>query len=142
MKKYEYIEHTADARFKAFGATAEEAFANAAEAMFNVMIDTSGIEPQITEYIELQAPDMENLLVDWLSELLYLFEVNMVVFSSFEVFAIEKKGDEYLLSAKAEGEPLDPGKHVFDTEVKAVTYNDLGVQITSQGVTVRITVDT
>ncbi|RNI13828.1 archease [Methanohalophilus sp. RSK] len=142
MKKYEYIEHTADARFKAFGKTAEEAFANAAQAMFNVMIDTSGINPQITEYIELQAPDLENLLVDWLSELLYLFEVNMVVFSSFEVFAIEKEGDEYLLSAKAEGEPLDLKKHIFDTEVKAVTYNDLGVQITSQGVTVRITVDT
>lgn len=142
MKKYEFIEHTADARFKAFGATAEEAFANAAQAMFNVMIDTSGINSQITEYIELQAPDLENLLVDWLSELLYLFEVNMVVFSRFEVFAIEKKGDGYLLSAKAEGEPLDLEKHIFDTEVKAVTYNDLGVQITSQGVTVRITVDT
>ena len=74
--RYEFLHHIADAKFRAFGSTMEEAFENAALAMFNIMIDTSGYEPEQVRDFELTAQDTRRLLVDWLSELLYLFEVD------------------------------------------------------------------
>lgn len=140
--KYEYLEHTADARFKAYGETIEEAFANAAVAMFNVMINTSKVDCKHTENIELTAPEIDDLLVDWLSELLFLFEVDFIAFGKFEVESITQENGEYRLSARASGEELDLEKHEIDTEVKAVTYNDLKVEEIPEGFMVQVTVDT
>ena len=76
MKTYELIDHTADVGIKAYGKTLSEAFENAAKGMFDIITDSSEIE-SIGQYnIELEAPDLEQLLVDWLSELLYLFEIH------------------------------------------------------------------
>lgn len=125
--KYEYMEHTADARFRAYGENLEKAFENAAEAMFNVMIDTSGIPCRICVPIEVEADDPEMLLVEWLSELLYVFEVDSIIFSSFSVIRITRPDEIYSLTATACGESIDLNKHEFETEVKAVTYNNLCV---------------
>jgi SHS2 domain-containing protein len=74
QKQYEYMEHTADVKFLAYGKTLEEVFENAALAMFNVIIDTDKVSGETTREVFLKSPDLEFLLVDWLSELLYLFE--------------------------------------------------------------------
>ncbi|WP_445474062.1 archease [Methanococcoides methylutens] len=140
--RYEYLEHTADAKFKAYGKTIEEAFENAAVAMFNVMINTSKVDCAHTENIELTAPDIDDLLVDWLSELLFLFEVDFIAFGKFEVESIEQKDGEYTLSGRASGEEIDLEKHEIDTEVKAVTYNELKVEEVPEGFMVQVTVDT
>ena len=141
-KGYEYLEHTADAKFRAYGTTLEEAFQNAAVAMFNVMIDTSKISDEVLEKIELISEDLDGLLVDWLAELLYLFEVEQTVFSKFKIDGIKKKDGIYSLSAIAYGETLDLSRHHFDTEVKAVTYNSLKVEETTGGFVVQVVVDT
>ena len=141
-KGYEYLEHTADAKFRAYGTTLEEAFQNAAVAMLNVMIDTSMISDEISEKIELTSEDLDGLLVDWLSELLYLFEVEQVVFGKFKIDGIKEKDGNYSLSALAYGEHLDLSRHNFDTEVKAVTYNSLKVEEMTDGWVVQIVVDT
>jgi SHS2 domain-containing protein len=142
VKKYEYMEHTADARFRAYGDSPAEAFANAAEAMFNVMADTSGIECKKNVAVEVNSDDPEMLLVDWLSELLYHFEVDSVIFGTFTIHKITTSATGCHLSATACGEPTDPGKHSFQTEVKAVTYNHLLFEETDGGVMVQVTVDT
>ena len=141
-KGYEYLEHTADAKFRAYGTTLEEAFQNAAVAMFNVMIDTGIISDEVSEKIELTSADLDGLLVDWLSELLYLFEVEQVVFGKFKIDCITEHDGGYSLSANAFGEPLDLTRHKFDTEVKAVTYNELKVEETMDGWVVQVVVDT
>ena len=84
-KKYEYLEHTADIKFQAYGDTLEEVFENAALAMFNVIIDTEKVSGETEREVLLTSPDLESLLVDWLSELLYLFEVDEVVFWKFQL---------------------------------------------------------
>ncbi|MGM0771824.1 MAG: archease [Halobacteriota archaeon] len=140
--KYEYLEHTADAKFRAYGKTVEEAFENAAVAMFNVMINTSKVDCIHTEDIELISPEIDDLLVDWLSELLFLFEVDFMAFGKFEVTSITQENGEYKLSASASGEEIDLEKHEIDTEVKAVTYNELKVEETTEGFMVQVTVDT
>ncbi len=141
-KGYEYLEHTADAKFRAYGTTLEEAFQNAAVAMFDVMIDTGTISDEVSEKIELTSADLDGLVVDWLSELLYLFEVERVVFGKFKIGGITEKDGNYSLSAIAYGESLDLSRHKFDTEVKAVTYNSLKVEETMDGWVVQVVVDT
>ena len=141
-KGYEYLEHTADAKFRAYGTTLEEAFQNAAVAMLNVMIDTSKISDEVSEKIELTSEDLDGLLVDWLAELLYLFEVEQIVFGKFKIDDIIENDGIYSLSAIAYGEPLDLSRHNFDTEVKAVTYNSLKVEEMTDGWVVQVVVDT
>jgi len=126
--KYEYLYHIADAKFKAYGSTLEEAFENAAIAMFNVMINTSGLPASEPRDIKIRSPDIKMLLVEWLSELLYLFEVDGIIFSEFKIDLIEKTGGGFSLKGKASGEPVDPVRHNFDTQVKAVTFHDLQVE--------------
>ena len=83
MKTYELIDHTADVGVKAYGKTISEAFENAAKGMFDIITDKSEIE-NIGQYnIELKAPDLEQLLVDFLSDLLFLNSAKNLVFSFF-----------------------------------------------------------
>ncbi len=142
-KKYEYLYHIADAKFRAYGATLEEAFENAALAMFNVMIDTSKVESKELRKIEITSPDIKMLLADWLSELLYMFEVDDIVFCEFNISRIEKSGEEFSLTGKAWGEPIDLSRHRFDAQVKAVTLHELEVEQDDGGAFwVQVVVDT
>jgi SHS2 domain-containing protein len=85
MKTYELIEHTADVGIKAYGKNISEAFENAAKGMFDIITDKSEIESTGEYEIHLEAPDLEQLLVDWLSELLFLNSAKNLVFSFFKV---------------------------------------------------------
>lgn len=142
-QKYEYLYHIADAKFRAYGSTLEEAYENAAIAMFNVMINTSGLGTSELRDIEVESNDIKGLLVEWLSELLYLFEVDEIIFSEFQIISIEKTNDGFSLKGKASGEPVDLSRHNFDTQVKAVTFHDLAVESDKTGrFWVQVVVDT
>ena len=122
MKRYELIDHTADICIKAYGDNISEAFENAAIAMFDIITDNSKVD-SIGEYdIELDAPDLEQLLVDFLSELLFLNTAKNIVFGSFNVKIKDKN-----LSAKVFGEEYNTSKHKIGVEIKAVTYHMLEV---------------
>ncbi|AKB80344.1 Archease [Methanosarcina horonobensis HB-1 = JCM 15518] len=140
-KKYEYLEHTADIKFLAYGDTLEEVFENAALAMFNVIIDTGKVSGETAREVSLISPDMESLLVDWLSELLYLFEVDEIVFWKFQVKEIKEENGEYSIKALASGEEYYPESHPFETEIKAVTYNQLELEKTAEGWKAQVVVD-
>jgi SHS2 domain-containing protein len=140
-KQYEYLEHTADIKFRAYGRTLEEVFENSALAMFNVIINTEKVSGNTPKEIYLRSPDLESLLVDWLSELLYVFEVDEIVFREFRVEKISEEDGEYSITAKALGEEFYPESHPFETEIKAVTYNQLEIRKTDEGWKAQIVVD-
>lgn len=140
-KQYEYLEHTADIKFRAYGRTLEEVFENSALAMFNVIINTEKVSGNTPKEIYLKSPDLESLLVDWLSELLYVFEVDEIVFREFRVEKISEEDGEYSITAKALGEEFYPESHPFETEIKAVTYNQLEIRKTDEGWKAQIVVD-
>ncbi len=122
MEKYEIIDHTADIGVKAYGETLSEAFENAAKAMFDIITDNSDVENKGQYDIELKAEDLEQLLVDWLSELLYLHDAENLVFGVFKVnLNVQKKS----IKAEAYGEKLDFSKHKKGEQIKAVTYHML-----------------
>ena len=125
MKKYELIEHTADVGIKAYGETLTQAFCHAAEAMFSLMTDGSVIQYVETRTIDLIADDLEQLLVDFLSELLYLCDTEGLVFSDFDINI-----ETTQLTGKISGEPFNPDVHKRGLDIKAVTYHMLEVQLT------------
>jgi SHS2 domain-containing protein len=125
MKTYELIDHTADVGLKAYGKSLSEAFQNAAKGMFDIITDSSEIE-SIGQYdINLSADNLEQLLVDWLSELLYLHSAKNIVFGFFKVELDEKNKK---LTAKIFGEKLNLSRHKAGAEIKAVTYHMLEVK--------------
>jgi len=125
MKKYNLIDHTADIGIKAYGKSLSEAFENAAKGMFDIITDNSEVDSVGQYDVELSADDLEQLLVDFLSELLYLNSAKSLVFGFFKVSLDQKQKK---LNAKVFGEKFDFSKHKIGTEVKAVTYHMLEIK--------------
>ena len=124
MKKYDIVEHTADIGIKAYGKNLSECFENAAVGMFDIISDTKRIKP-VGEYeISLKSDTIEELLVDWLSKLLTISDINNVLFGKFAVSINEEKCK---LNAKVYGENFDSERHTVGKEIKAVTYHILEV---------------
>lgn len=126
MKPYEYLEHTADVKFRAYGQTPDEMFSNAALALFNSMINTETVQAKETWKVELSGPDLEQLAYDWLSELVFLFETEFAVFSTFDVKL--HRNSDWGLQANIGGERIDQSRHAFDNEVKAVTLHEFVIK--------------
>ena len=127
-KKFEFLEHTSDAYVVAYGKTLEEAFENAALAMFEVMTDTKKVEAKKKFEIKTTGFDLFSLLYNWLEELLFIYSAYNMVLSKFKIRRIEKVNDEYQIEAEAYGELFDSKKHEQRTEVKAVTYSLMDIK--------------
>ena len=130
QKKFEFFDVTADIGFWAYGKTLEEAFENAALAMFNVITDTEKVAKKETKEIYVESEDKISLLYDFLEELLVLQEVDLILCSDFQV-AIKKeikgKDEVYKLNAIAIGENIDWNIHERKSEVKAITFHMMEV---------------
>ncbi|MEK7817335.1 MAG: archease [Actinomycetota bacterium] len=129
MKTFELIEHTADIGIRAFGATEKETFQNAATGMFSLICDLATVTETEEFEIEVEAEDRETLLVEWLNELLYIYDSRRALLKRFEVIELE----DTRLRGMAYGEPLDLHRHVLATDIKAVTYYMLKVKETPDG---------
>ncbi len=133
---YKIFEHTADIGIEAYGKNLEEAFENAAKGMFSIITNGGKIEEKIEKDIEInREEDDEMLLVDWLSELIYLYDVEKLVFGNFKV-KIDGK-----LNAIAYGEKYDRSKHGYGIEIKAVTYHMLEIKRNKKGFVIRVLFD-
>ena len=137
MQPFRVLEHTADVGFEAFGATCEEAFANAARALADLVVDLDSIAPREEKVVEVSGPDLAGLLVNWLSEILYLFDAECWLFSDFEIRALQDRS----LSVVARGEKFDPARHQVKLLVKAITYHQLAVEQTPNGWRAQVYVD-
>jgi SHS2 domain-containing protein len=118
--RYRLLEHTADAMVEVHGVTLEERFENAAYALFDQITDASTVRPKGEVEVSVSAGSREQLLVDFLQELLFLHDTENLVFSRF---VIEMEGDT--LRARAQGEEFDPTRHAKRSVVKGITYHGL-----------------
>ena len=127
VKRFEVVEHTADVGIKAFGDTLNEAFENAALGMFNIITDPEKVGLTQDFEVMIEGDDLKTLLHEWLSQLLILSQVNGMLFGGFKV---EMRPLQFGmgLTGQALGEPADPKKHVYRTEIKAVTHHMLEVR--------------
>lgn len=121
---YEYFEHTADIGLRIRAANLSDLLAEAGRALFSVIVSNlDEVRPVECEEFRIAAADPEDLLHDWLGELLVSCDARHRVFSRFEVQA-----DDDGLTASAWGEPLDAERHALGMEVKAITYHQLKVK--------------
>jgi len=126
QRHFQEVEHTADWAVRVRGRDLAELFAFAAQAMVALVTDSAQTGPfPVVRRIELSAPDVETLLVDWLSELVYLHETGEVLFCAFEMEQVTSAH----LRATIRGRPGIAVKK----EIKAVTYHGLEVQRTPDG---------
>ncbi len=121
--KFEFLEHTADVYIRAFGKSMEEAYANSALAMFEVMTDTDKIAQTKQENLEVEAEDQYALLYNWLENLLVKFETEGMFYSKFEITDWKETEENFTFKAKIWGEKYDAQKHPQKVGVKAVTYH-------------------
>ncbi len=124
MKRYEIIDHTADVGVQAFGRTCEEVFANAAYALFDLLTDLKRVESKLPYQVQVEGIDREDLLVRWLSELLFLSATQGYLFKEFSFSLFQPTN----LQATAYGEIFDPGRHKWKNEIKAATYHQVTVR--------------
>ena len=137
MKRYEQFPHTADIGVRVFGRGLKELFENAAFAMFDILADLEGLRGDIVKDFEIKAANKEELLVDWLDELLFNFYTKEVIFYKFDVHEVSETG----LKAKAFGRPVAANRNRLKTEIKAATYSDLKIKNTESGYQVEIIFD-
>jgi len=134
---YEIFDHTADLGLRIRADDLEGLFAEAARALFSAIVtNPEDVRPAETTAIELEAEQRDELLRDWLAELLYLFHAEHRLFAEFTV---ELDGPR--LKATAAGEPIDPTRHDLDSEIKAVTYHGLKVEHDGDGWLAEVIVD-
>ncbi len=115
------IEVKADIGFEVWSEDLNELFEEAALAMYEIMVDVKRVKPKEERVIQIKSEGIDMLLHDWLSELLYITDVESMVFSRFEVSINDSE-----LEGRAFGEPIKP-EHNPKTEIKAVTYHKLNV---------------
>jgi len=137
VKPYCLIDHTADLGLEVFGKTGEELFANAASAVCELMLDIENPEPTAVREISVEGTDREDLLVNFLREVLFLFNGEKMVPTSF---IIEELDDRHL-RGKVRVAAYDPARHRVKREVKAVTYHGTEVVETPTGWRARVIFD-
>jgi len=139
--KFELLEHLADAYVAAHGQSLEEAFENAALAMFEVMTDTQKVKTTIKDDVTIEEYDQKALLYSWLEQLLLKFEIEGKLYARFEVKRLLQTSNGWRLSATVFGERFDPTKHVSRVEVKAVTYHQMEISREDDGYVVKFILD-
>ena len=123
MEEFEFLDNiaTADVAIESRGDTLEELFRASATATFEVMVNTKEVKPRTKKVICLESQEIDTLLFDWLAELIYLKDVEYMVFSGFNIQI--RKDSNYLLQAQIFGEEISQTRHELRCDVKAVTYH-------------------
>ena len=123
MEEYIFLDDiaTADVAIESRGDTLEELFTASAMATFEVMADTSGIQPEIKKVLHLENSKIDGLLFDWLAEIIYLKDAEFILFGKYDIKIT--KNTNYQLDAEILGEEINQSKHDLRCDVKAITFH-------------------
>ena len=123
MEEYIFLDDiaTADVAIESRGDTLEELFTASAMATFEVMSDTSSIQPKIKKTLHLEHSEIDGLLFDWLAEIIYLKDSEFMLFGKYDIKIT--KNSNYQLDAEILGEEINQSKHDLRCDVKAITFH-------------------
>jgi SHS2 domain-containing protein len=134
---WETFEHEADVGLHVRGRDGPELFAQAGLALFHLVCEVEAVEERGSYELTGSSRDAGGLLVEWLNDLVYLFEGRGLVCRRFEFPA----WSETAYRALAFGEPVDAERHAPRDLVKAATYHDLSVRKTKDGLEAKVILD-
>ncbi len=138
MPRYRTIRHTADKAIDAWGRSLPELFENSAYGTFSLIADINRLKPEIKKEVKLpNNKDIPLMLVEWLSELLYIFDTEKILFCRFKVNSLDERG----IDSVCEGVKVRPDLPWRGSYVKAVTYHNLKVERTEKGYRAKIFFD-
>ena len=123
MQNIEYFDHTADVGIRLQRSSREALFRDAAFGMFYIIAPNNDFQAQTDYEISVENDDPETVMVNWLSELNYYFQVEGYVPVNMDIHF-----DDSELHAKITGDIADPSVHNIETEIKAVTYHKIYVK--------------
>jgi SHS2 domain-containing protein len=138
MASFEVLEHTADIGFAARADTPGELFRESARALISIAVDTESVMPRETWRLEVTGHDHPSLLVNFLEEILYLFDTNQFAPRDCEVHALD---DGLHLRGQLIGERREAARHPWRLIVKAVTYHGLEAAFHDDGWRARVFLD-
>jgi len=136
-KKYNLIDHTADFGIHVFGSDSKELFANAAWAMFDIITEIDQLKGLDSCNIEVSGYDWPDLMVNWLREVLYLWNGRELLVKSFHIISLSENN----LSVRVNFDPFNSDRHIIKTEIKAVTYHQIQVNSSPSGWEAKIIFD-
>ena len=124
LTTFKIIDHTGDLGIIVYGGNLKELFFNAGRAFFSLITNLNRIRSTFEHTIILKGENLDELMVTWLGELLYLFDAKGMLFRKFDIEEVSKDG----LKATVRGESFQPERHVLKREIKAVTYHQVKVE--------------
>jgi SHS2 domain-containing protein len=136
-RPYEIFEHNADIGLHVYGATLADLFIHAAQGMESLMVPPEQVQAVTSREIAVTGHDSISLLIEWLNELIYLFDTAHLLFRDFEIDNIT----ETRVAGRAFGEPYDAQRHELSSAIKAVTWHEAAINRTSGGYQARIIFD-
>ncbi len=119
QKKYRLMTRQSELAVKVVGNSQADLFANSAFALFDVMTDVEKIEIKERLPLEVEGVDRDDLMVNWMRELLYLYQGSGYLLREFQVREVK----DTLVKADVCGEKIDPDRHEIKKEVAAVAYH-------------------
>lgn len=137
MKTYKPIDHTADLGIEISGKDEQEVFENAGMAVHDLIADLRHVRPQEVRKIAVEGRDREDLLVNFLREILFLYNGEHWLLKKVTIGKFSRGKIEATLT----GEPFDRARHGLKHEIKAVTYHQAEVKETPQGWKARVIFD-
>lgn len=123
MKRFSFIDHTGDLGIEVFGESPAALFRHAGEAFAYIVTDPKTIRARKSKHISLRAGRIEDLLVRWLNEFIFLFDTEGLLFTVFDIHSVKDRHIE----ATVQGEPYDEDRHSIKMTLKAATYHQLEV---------------
>lgn len=140
MKKYRQLEYMADAYIEAWGDDLEETFINAALGFYDTMINVDSVDVVENLDISVSGADLQELLYNWIEELIYIFETRGFVASKFNI-KIYRENSKWKLAGRIYGEKYNKNKHGSKTHIKAVTYHAMEIARDKKGIKIRYLLD-
>lgn len=135
-----FLDHGADAALEVTASSLPELFREAMWGLTDTMTRLDRVARKVAVRVEIEAPDAECLLVDWLNELIYRFESEGLVFSEAQL-EIGSTAAGWRLAARVEGEPFDSVRHELKTLVKSATFHQLRLAGDANGWSARVVLD-
>lgn len=124
MKHFEAIEHTADIGARVYGSSLKELFKNSARYLTEMLVNLKAVKPKLIKEFVIESSGYEELLMDFLREILYYYNVEEFIAKNISIKSLSEKKGIFL----AKGEKLDRSRHILKNEIKGITFHDFKIE--------------